>query len=206
MYEPADPAHPLATLFLAPGAGAPQTSAFLVDFAQGLARRGCRTVTFDFLYMAEGRRLPDRTAVLEGCFRDVIAAVWTGAAAGKLVIGGKSMGGRIATHLAAQGVEGLAGVVALGYPLHPPGRPRQLRAEHLPRLTRPLLIVQGSRDAFGTPEELRPALAPLGAAATLHVVEGGDHSFKVPRRSPVPQAEVFEQVQDEITRWIQRVP
>lgn len=202
VYPALAPVRPLATLILAHGAGAPQTSAFMVDFAEGLARRGCHTVTFDFVYMAEGRRLPDRTAVLEGCFRDVIAAVRADAAAAPLVIGGKSMGGRIATHLAAQGVEGLAGAVALGYPLHPPGRPRQLRAEHLARIRQPLLVVQGSRDAFGTPEELRPALAPLGAAATVHVVEGGDHSFKVPKRGPTRQTEVFERVQDAIARWI----
>ena len=110
------------------------------------------------------------------------------------------MGGRMATHVAAQGLVDLAGVVALGYPLHPPGRPERLRAQHLAQIRQPTLIVQGSRDAFGTPEELRPALAPLGALATLHVVEGGDHSFKVPKRGPITQEAVFERVQDEIGR------
>jgi hypothetical protein len=151
--------------------------------------------------------LPDRTPILEACFRDVIAAIRArpDLAAAPLVIGGKSMGGRMASHLAAQGVEDLAGLVALGYPLHPPGRPERRRDEHLTRIHRPVLIVQGSRDAFGTPEELRPVLAPLGAAATLHVVDGGDHSFKVPKRGPITQEEVFERVQDEITRWITRL-
>jgi predicted alpha/beta-hydrolase family hydrolase len=184
----------------------------MVSFAQGLAQRGCHVVTFDFLYMAEGRRLPDRAPTLEACFRDVIAAVRAADTpeGGPLVIGGKSMGGRIATHLAAQGVAGPAGVVALGYPLHPPGRPERLRAEHLARIRLPMLIVQGSRDAFGTPEELGPALAPLGAAATLHVVDGGDHSFKIAgkigRRGPTAQADVFERIQDEIVRWIGTLP
>ena len=206
VYSPPEP-RPVATLILAHGAGAPQSSAFMVDFAQGLARRGCRAVTFNFPYTEQGRRLPDRAPTLEACFRDVIAAIRARAdlATGPLLIGGKSMGGRIASHLAAQGLPDLAGLVALGYPLHPPGRPEQLRALHLARIRQPILIVQGSRDAFGTPEELRPALVPLGATATLQVVEGGDHSFKVPKSGPITQAEVFERVQDEIVGWIRRL-
>ena len=207
VYPPPDPARPLATLILAHGAGAPQSSVFMVDFARGLARRGCHAVTFNFPYTEQGRRLPDRAPVLEACFRDVIAAIRARGelAAGPLVIGGKSMGGRIASHLAAQGVADLAGLVALGYPLHPAGRPERLRDAHLARIRQPMLIVQGSRDAFGTPEELRPVLEPLGATATLQVVEGGDHSFKVPKRGPITQEEVFERVQDEIARWIRLV-
>ena len=207
VYSPPEPSRPAATLILAHGAGAPQSSAFMVDFARGLASRGCRAVTFNFPYTEQGRRLPDRAPTLEACFRDVIAAIRARAdlVTGPLVIGGKSMGGRIASHLAAQGLADLAGLVALGYPLHPPGRPEQLRALHLARIRQPMLIVQGSRDAFGTPEELRPALAPLGATATLHVVEGGDHSFKVPKRGPITQEEVFERVQDEIARWVGRL-
>lgn len=204
VYPPPEAARALATLILAHGAGASQSSAFMVDFARGLARRGCHVVTFNFPYTEQGRRLPDRAPTLEACFRDVVAVIRTRAelAAGPLVIGGKSMGGRMASHLAAQGLADLSGLVALGYPLHPPGRPEQLRALHLARIRQPFLIVQGSRDAFGTPEELRPVLAPLGGVVTLHVVEGGDHSFKVPKRGPVTQEEVFERVQDEIAGWI----
>jgi len=95
--------------------------------------------------------------------------------------------------------------VVLGYPLHPPGRPEQLRAEHLARIQQPVLVVQGERDAFGTPDELRPILAPL-RAATIHVVEGGDHSFKVTRRGPMRPGDVYEFVQDEIARWIGLLP
>ena len=204
VYPPPQPSRALATLILAHGAGAAQSSAFMVAFALALARRGCHAVTFNFPYTEQGRRLPDRAPTLEACFRDVITAIRArpDLAAAPLVIGGKSMGGRMASHLAAQGLPDLAGLVALGYPLHPPGRPERLRAEHLARIRQPLLIVQGSRDAFGTPEELRPALASVGGTATLYVVEGGDHSFKVPRRGPVTQEEVFERVQDEIARWI----
>ena len=207
VYPPPDPARPVATLILAHGAGAPQSSAFMVDFARALAWRGCHAVTFNFPYTEQGRRLPDRAPALEACFRDVIATIRARPelAAGPLVIGGKSMGGRMATHLAAQGVAELAGVVALGYPLHPPGRPEQHRAQHLAQIRQPMLIVQGSRDTFGTPEELRPVLAPLGARATLLVVEGGDHSFKVPKRGPITQEAVFARVQDEIAAWIGRL-
>lgn len=207
VYPPPEPARPLATVILAHGAGAPQSSAFMVAVAEGLARRGCHAVTFNFPYTEQGRRLPDRAPVLEACFRDVVGVVRARAdlATAPLVIGGKSMGGRMASHLAARGVPDLAGLVALGYPLHPPGRPDRLRAEHLTRIRQPMLIVQGARDAFGTPEELRPALAALGAAATLHVVEGGDHSFKVPKRGPITQEEVFARVQDAIIRWIRLV-
>ena len=207
VYPSAGAAPPHATLILAHGAGAPQSSPFMVEFARGLTRRGCHAVTFNFPYMEQGRGLPDRAPTLEACFRDVIAAMGARSdlAAAPLVIGGKSMGGRIATHLAAQGVADLAGVVALGYPLNPPGRPETLRTAHLERIRQPLLVIQGSRDAFGTPEELRPALAPLGAVATLHVVEGGDHSFKIGRRGPGAQQEVFERIQDEIVRWIERL-
>lgn len=206
VYAAPDPAPPHPTVILAHGAGLPQTSPFMVDFAKGLARRGCQAVTFNFPYTEQHRRLPDRAPVLEGCFREVVAAVRARPvlATGPLVIGGKSMGGRMATHLAAQGLADLAGVVVLGYPLHPPGRPQQRRAEHLARIRQPMLVVQGERDAFGTPEELRPVLAPL-RAVTLHVVEGGDHSFKVPRRGPVHQDDVHERIQDEIVRWIGRL-
>ncbi|MGH7386316.1 MAG: alpha/beta hydrolase family protein [Candidatus Rokuibacteriota bacterium] len=207
VYPPPGSATPGATLILAHGAGAPQSSAFMVAFAEGLARRGCHVVTFNFPYTEQGRRLPDRAPTLEACFRDVVAAVRARAAlaAGPLVIGGKSMGGRIASHLAAAELADLAGLVVLGYPLHPPGRPGQLRVEHLTRIRSPMLIVQGSRDAFGTPEEVGPFLEALGPRATLHVVEGGDHSFKVRRRGSPGQEEVFERVQDEIAGWIRLV-
>jgi len=202
-YPAAEPAGAL-TLVLGHGAGAPQTSDFMVAFAQALADRGFSTVTFNFPYMEQGRRLPDRAPVLEAAFRAVIAAVRDRADAARvrLVIGGKSLGGRMASHVAAAGLEGLAGLVFLGYPLHPPARPERLRAEHLARIREPMLFVQGSRDAFGTPEELAPLLAPLGPAVRVHVVEGGDHSFAVPKRGPVPQAQVFARVQDEIARWL----
>src|SRR5688572_3194288 len=119
-------------MVLAHGAGAGQTHPFMVATARGLAARGIDVLTFDFPYMTKLKRgAPDRPPVLEQSFRDAIAAARGWSAAGRLFIGGKSMGGRIATHLGAQGFDGLSGIVALGYPLHPPGQPGRLRVAHL---------------------------------------------------------------------------
>ena len=181
-----------------------------------LAARGVDTVTFNFVYTEQGRRVPDKNDKLESCWRAVIATVCGGnppqAGEGrggedrKLVIGGKSMGGRIASQVASQpataGGDNIAGLVFLGYPLHPPGRPDKLRSEHLARIRAPMLFVQGSRDAFGTPDELRAVLTGVKAAADLCVVDGGDHSFKVPKRGAIPQDQVYETVLDEIVRWM----
>src|SRR5947208_11647194 len=120
----------------------------------------------------------------------------------RLTIGGKSMGGRIASQVAAAGIGELAGLVFLGYPLHPPGRAERLRAAHLPDINAPMLFVQGSRDAFGTPDELRPILTRLQAPAALHVIEGGDHSFKVPKRSGVAQGDAHRAILDHIADWL----
>ncbi|HKF71719.1 MAG TPA: alpha/beta family hydrolase, partial [Stellaceae bacterium] len=166
------------SLLLAHGAGGNQMSPFMVDYAKGLAERRIDVVTFNFAYSEQRRRLPDRNDKLEACWRAVIAAARAGAlspeiARGPIAIGGKSMGGRIASQVAAAGSEGIAGLVLLGYPLHPPGKPEQLRTKHLPALAVPMLIVQGERDAFGTPDELRPVLRALAAKTELFVIEGG---------------------------------
>jgi len=173
-----------ATLVLAHGAGANQSSRFMVDFATALADRGIDVLTFNFLYTEERRKVPDRTPLLEACYRAVIEAARSHApfAGNKAFIGGKSMGGRMATHLAAADdapAAALSGVVVLGYPLHPPGKSEQLRIEHLPRINVPVLIIQGERDPFGSPDELRPHFASLGEQATIHAVAGGDHSLAV---------------------------
>ena len=190
-------------LVLGHGAGAPQASPFMVEMARDLAARGIEVVTFDFVYTAKKKKAPDRAPLLEACYRAVVGAV-RGRANGKaraLFLGGKSMGGRIASQIAPT-EEGLAGLVFLGYPLHPPGKPEQLRSEHLPRVRAPMLFVQGSGDAFGTPAELRPILARLVNGTELFVVEGGDHSFNVPKKSGVSQVEVMTAVKDEVARWV----
>lgn len=194
---------PAGALVLAHGAGAGQRHPFMTRYAQAIAARGVDVVTFDFPYVAEGRRLPDRAPVLEDCYRTVIAQVRVdvpGAARG-LAIGGKSMGGRIATHVATDAALPIDGIVLLGYPLHPPNRPGVRRDVHLPLVRRPMLFVQGTRDPFASVEEIRDLVARL-PAATLHLVDGGDHSFKVPRRGTT-EASVDVAVQQAVGDWLQ---
>jgi predicted alpha/beta-hydrolase family hydrolase len=191
---------PFGALVLAHGAGAGQTSSFMVRVATGLAHRGLSTATFDFAYMAGGRKVPDRTPVLESTWREAIATARQQFKGLSLFIGGKSMGGRIASHIASQGgATPLAGLIFLGYPLHPPGRPDQRRDAHLAGITEPMLFVQGSRDAFGTAGEIRQLLRTL-PHATLEEVEGGDHSFKVPG-GVNRQDRVLLSIMDVVARW-----
>src|SRR6266576_3975646 len=139
------------TIVLGHGAGADQMSAFMRMAAEGLAARGLDAMTFNFLYKEQGRGVPDPKARLESCYRAVIKTALTHRKLKKnrLVIGGKSMGGRIASQVAAVAPEGIAGLVFLGYPLHPPGRPDKMRDAHLKDIQAPMLFVQGARDAFG---------------------------------------------------------
>jgi predicted alpha/beta-hydrolase family hydrolase len=195
---------PRATIVLAPGAGAPQTHPWMVMVAEALSERALEVVTFNFLYSEAGRRVPDRNDLLEETWRAVIAAVRVrGDVEGRrLYIGGKSMGGRIATQVAAGGdIEALAGLVLLGYPLHPPGKPHQLRTSHLPRVRLPMLFIQGSRDAFGTPDELGPVVRGLSRGSRLFVIDGGDHSLKRPKSSGQSTAQTIAGVADEIDRF-----
>lgn len=197
---------PRAALILAHGAGAGQHSPFMTTWAQALSVLGLDVVTFNFLYTEQRRSVPDRPPLLEACYRAVVAQVVAEvpSARGALFIGGKSMGGRMATHIAAADADlPVQGLVLLGYPLHPPGKPEQRRDAHLPRVGRPMLFVQGSRDTFGTPAELAPILAQLSPPPTLHVVEGGDHSFKVPRSGAVPQGVVDDGVRRRVVDWIE---
>jgi len=219
------PVATLATLALAHGAGAPQTHPWMVGMARALAGRGLDVVTFNFLYADARRRAPDKNEVLEATWRAVLRALADGPsplrARARLFIGGKSMGGRIATQVAAgaaapadsapkgaigagpAGEAPIAGVVLFGYPLHPPGKPDVLRVAHLPRVSVPLLFVQGSRDAFGSPAELSPHLRGLALGTRLFVVEGGDHSLAV--RKGAGAAEISARVADEVVRFVSAV-
>ena len=198
-----------AALILAPGAGGGQRSRFLVDAAQALAARGITTATFDFLYTIHGRSAPDKPGVLEATWRDAIAAArgeaaFTGL---PLFIGGKSMGGRIASQVAAQGIDGVMGLVYLGYPLHPPGKPEQRRDKHLPDITLPMLFVQGSRDEFGTAGDIRALLPRLNPRAALFEVADGDHSFKTRlkvtgKKPDAVLAEIFDAVASFVTTQV----
>jgi predicted alpha/beta-hydrolase family hydrolase len=191
------------TLILGHGAGADQLSSFMRLYAGGLAERGFDILTFNFVYKEQRRGAPDQKAKLEACYQAVIQAARAHRKlkANRMMIGGKSMGGRIASQVAAAGAGELAGLVFLGYPLHPPGKPEQLRAAHLKDIRAPMLFVQGSRDAFGTGEEISGVIKEGKLSATLYLIDGGDHSFKVSKRSGLSQAEVHEAVMDEIVRW-----
>ena len=205
VYAAAGDARSGATLILGHGAGAGQRSTFMVDFADALSDLGLDVVTFNFPYIEQRRKIPDRGPVLEACYRDVIAAVRTGVESAQrlLCVGGKSMGGRIATQVAAADASlPIAGLVLLGYPLHPPGRPLERRDKHLPAIARPMLFVQGARDAFGTPDELRPIAQKLQPPPTLHVVPQGDHSFKLSKKDPAAQAAVYTAIQRTIVAWV----
>ena len=214
-------------LVLAHGAGAGQRSPFMVAMAGALAARSVTVITFDFPYMQAGRRAPDRQPVLEAAWRAVIRALAASghAHAGQVVIGGKSMGGRIASHvlsgtageagdsrLAGDAVSTdapeaaivplVAGLVLLGYPLHPPGDRARLRVAHLPLLRTPTLVVQGTRDEFGTADEVRRAFSVVPAPVEWLVIDGANHSFKVPKGAPRSNAEAFEDIADAVARFV----
>ena len=181
----------------------------MVATACALGDRGVDVVTFDFLYTAAGRRSPDRAPVLEVTWRAVLDEVRRQGVprSAHLAIGGKSMGGRIASHVVAADAppDGVTGLVLLGYPLHPPGQPEKLRTAHLPALRTPTLVVQGSRDEFGSDDEVRAAFEVVPAAVEWHVVPGGDHSFKIPRSTGRSQADVTGEVYDAVAAWVHRV-
>ncbi len=201
-------ARPSAALVLAHGAGAGQMSAFMTRIARGLASRAIAVVTFDFPYITAKRKVPDAAPVLEAAWRRALeqAHAHPDLAAAPLFIGGKSMGGRIASHVAAAGLTPPpAGLVFLGYPLHPPNAPEKRRDAHLPSIHEPMLFIQGERDAFGTAQEIEALVPRLSAPVTLHVIRRGDHSFKVPARGEQSQDDVFEEVLQTIVTWIGNV-
>ena len=199
-YESTGPSD--AVLLLAHGAGAGQHHPFMTGIAHAIAGRGVDVVTFDFPYVHARRKVPDRAPVLEAAFEHVLA--WTRAHAAarnrpRVLIGGKSMGGRIATHLGARGVTGIGGIVSLGYPLRPPGKTGNERAAHLSSIKVPLLIVQGTRDSFGSDDDVRDAVRSMNPQPTIVPVTGGDHSFAVRGRKP---ADVLSEVAEEVFRWV----
>lgn len=220
---PSEDAPPLDALFVfAHGAGAGHFHPFMTSYASALAARGITVVTFNFPYMDKKRRTPDRAPVLEDAFRRAVvgAIEHRHVKASKLFIGGKSMGGRIATQVAAAlapraGAQDNAvkwpagprpaGVIAFGYPLSPPrGKRTGDRVAHLKTLTVPTLIVQGTRDPFGGPEEVKEALADASPAPPIEVlsVDGGDHSFGVLKSSGRDQSLVHAEIQDAVAAWI----
>lgn len=215
----------VTTIILGHGAGAGQQTPFMRLFASELAALGFDVLTFNFLYMEQGKKVPDRNDKLELCYRAVIdaAAKHKKLKKNRIVIGGKSMGGRIASQVVAylenhpgaddtsKGIADIwltptiGGLVFLGYPLHPPGRPDKLRDAHLKDIKAPMLFIQGSRDAFGTADEIRALIKRLKLPATLFPIEGGDHSLKVPKISGTPQVEIYEAAMNNIAKWLSKL-
>jgi predicted alpha/beta-hydrolase family hydrolase len=194
-------------LVLAHGAGASQASAFMVHAATYLASRGIEVMTFDFVYTARKKKVPDSPALLEAAYRAVLAVARERAGGRALFVGGKSMGGRIASQIAVAERD-VRGLVFLGYPLHPPGKPRDEkappRAQHLRDVACPMLFVQGTRDAFGTDADVRRLLPSLAPGSEVYAVEGGDHSFVVAKKSliGVNQADVETGALEAVVRWV----
>lgn len=187
-----------ATLLLAHGAGAPMDSEFMNQLADALARRGIRVLRFEFPYMAQrrrdgGRRPPNPMPALCEHFQARYAAL-----DGPVFIGGKSMGGRVASLVADE--LAVPGLICFGYPFHPPGRPERTRTAHLAGLATPALVVQGTRDPFGKPQEV--AGYELSAQLRLHWLESGDHDFKPLKRSGLTQLQLLEQAADAACRFM----
>jgi hypothetical protein len=184
------------------GAGGNRKNPFLVELAEGLAASGRRCVLYNFAYSETGRGGPDRPELLEAAARAVAEAARAMQGATRLVLGGKSMGGRIASQVVAAGTAA-DGLVFLGYPLHPPGKPEVLRDRHLPRIEAPMLFVQGTRDAFARFDLLESVLHRLGDRAFLHRIDDGDHSFAVRRSTGRTAKDVKGEIHGALLAWLE---
>ena len=192
-----------ALYVLAHGAGAGMRHPFLERVAERLGDVAIATLRYQFLYMEQRARRPDPPAVAERTVRAAVEAAARAAPGLPLVAGGKSFGGRMTSSAQAnQPLPGVRGLVFLGFPLHPPGRPGTARAEHLFRIEVPMLFLQGTRDEFADLELLRPVIERLGQRATLALVEGGDHSFRVLKRAGRTDAAVMDELVGTIAAWV----
>jgi len=197
-----------ATLVLAHGAGTDQRHRAMVTLAAGIATHGVDVLTFNFRYTEQRRRTPDRSPVLEQTWTAVVEAIAADLPADhRLVIGGKSMGGRIASMVLAHAPATpawtrVSGLVLLGYPLHPPGKPDHVRTAHLPAIRVPVLLVHGTRDAFGTREEIEPVFQALPTRVDIEFIERGDHSFKVPKSTGLTEPAVLAGICERVASWI----
>lgn len=186
------------TFVYAPGAGSNLYDPFGAYAARELASRGITVVRFQFPYQEAGKSGPDRPPVLEATWRAVIEAVREPRR--KICVGGRSMGGRIASMVAAEGIP-VDALALFAYPLHPPGKPENARVEHLPKLKLPTLFVTGTRDAFGAPEELRAA-AKMVRGSQTHFLEGADHGFAVKKSTGRTKDDVFAEAVTAFADWL----
>ena len=190
-----------ASVLLAHGAGTNQDHPGVVGLGHGLVRRGHQVLTFNYPYTEAGRRRPDRQATLLACH--LAALRWLRSRDETIVMAGRSMGGRMASYLAAEG-ETCAGLVLYGYPLHPPGRPEKLRADHLSGIRVPMLFITGSRDSLATPELFDRWIRPL-QTATTEVVQDADHSFRIPKRTGWTTESLLDWMTERTSNWIGQI-
>ena len=196
------PAKPRWLLVLAHGAGAGMTHPFLEALVRELSAAGIATFRYQFPYMEQRRRAPDRPPVLTAAVTAAVHAAQKAAPGLSLLAGGKSMGGRMTSTAASQHpLDQVRGLVFFGFPLHPPGQPGIKRADHLAKVSVPMLFLQGTRDTFAGLDLLRPVCAKLGSLATLHVIESADHSFHVLKSSGKTDAEVLHELAQTTATW-----
>ena len=194
-------------LVLAHGAGAGMRHPFMQAVADALAAEAVATLRYQFPYMEAGGRRPDPPAVAEAAVCVAVGQARALAPELPLFAGGKSFGGRMTSTAQAHApLDGVRGLVFFGFPLHPPGRRGTSRAAHLERISVPMLFLQGTRDTFADLDLMRPVCDHLGARATLHVVEGADHSFAVLKRSGRTNPDVLKELAVVTARWMTSLP
>ncbi len=182
------------------------THPFMEKLVSELASVDVATLRYQFPYMEQRRRIPDTPAVLTATVVAAVRAAAEAAGGLPLLAGGKSMGGRMTSQAAAQcPLDGVRGLVFFGFPLHPPNRPATKRADHLAKVTVPMLFLQGTRDAFADLQLLRPICAKLGARATLHLIASADHSFHVPKSSGRGDADVLRELAETTASWAEEI-
>jgi uncharacterized protein len=192
-----------ACFVFAHGAGAGMTHAFMEAVASGLGERGIATLRYQFLYMEKGSKRPDPPPIAQAAVRAAVAEAGRRCPELPLIAGGKSFGGRMTSQAQATApLDGVHGLAFLGFPLHPAGKPSSDRAKHLADIKIPMLFVQGTRDSLAELKLLEPVVKSLGSTATLHRVEGADHSFHVPARSGRNDREVMNEILDAFAAWV----
>jgi predicted alpha/beta-hydrolase family hydrolase len=196
------PADAWVLYVLAHGAGAGMRHPFLGSISTSLAAHGVATFRYQFPYLEAGRRSPDSPQVLEATVRAAVYEAGERIPDLPIIAGGKSLGGRMTSGAqAAKPIDRVKGLAFLGFPLHPPGQPGSRRAEHLQRVNVPMLFLQGTRDTFARLDLITGVCRDLEPRATLHLVEGADHSFGVPKRSGRTPAQVLDELADTTTQW-----
>jgi predicted alpha/beta-hydrolase family hydrolase len=197
------PAQPAAAFVFAHGAGAGMDHSFMAALSGALVERGIATLRYQFPYMEQGSKRPDDPATAQAAVRAAVAEARARLPGVPLFAGGKSFGGRMTSQAqAAQPLEGVLGLVIVGFPLHPAGKPATSRAAHLAKVKVPMLFLQGTRDALADLDLVRTTAAGFGERATLHIVEGADHSFHVLVRSGRTDAQVLAELADTTSRWL----